>query len=428
MRTCYYEVLGVERKAKAGEIKKAYRPLKWHPDERRQRRGGDGQVKEAHNAAPSSATRAREADRTASPSLREGAAAGAADGMTTAAAGAPLGPKELLKSFDRPSYDGFDDAERGFYAVYRRLFARLTRRRRRGGRGTTRPRRASGPRARRTRRSGLHREGNCFAEAVHNVDKFNLATRRPPQPPRDGGGEQEAAAQGPQGFHGHRPQPRVLHQEARPARQGGEAAAKQNRRRKSSRSCGRRRPRPRSCGRMRRCVRSARPEGGGGATGVGDARRRGDDEERERRGGGAGPGACACLSSPVPAPCRLVRSDAHTLAWRAAVRVHGGHPARRPEQTYFGTAPSAKAAKTAAAAEAVAALAQEPASGQEPAALRGANAVATSTSSAEVTAHFLLVFPSPTLLCESGACVDHGCLRFAQNLLSGKPVYRRARP
>ena len=34
MRTCYYEVLGVERKASAEQIKKAYRKaaLRWHPD------------------------------------------------------------------------------------------------------------------------------------------------------------------------------------------------------------------------------------------------------------------------------------------------------------------------------------------------------------------------------------------------------------
>lgn len=84
------------------------------------------------------------------------------------------------------------------------------------------------------------------------------------------------------------------------------------------------------------------------------------------------------------------------------------------EQTYFGTAPSAKAAKTAAAAEAVAALAQEPAFGgkKAKAALRGANAVATLNKLwQKVTAHFLPRIPvAYAPVRESGACVDHGCV------------------
>ena len=122
MRTCYYEVLGVERKAKGSEIKKAYHKaaLKWHPDKNVGNvEEATDKFKEAHNAYAVLSDPQERAwyDSHRESILREGAAAGAADGDDDDGGQArSLGPKELLKFFDSGCYDGFDDAERGFYA------------------------------------------------------------------------------------------------------------------------------------------------------------------------------------------------------------------------------------------------------------------------------------------------------------------------
>ncbi len=120
MRTCYYEVLGVERKAKGSEIKKAYHKaaLKWHPDKNVGNvEEATDKFKEAHNAYAVLSDPQERAwyDSHREPILREGAAAGAADGDADDGAQArPLGPKELLNILDSGGFAGFADAGRVF--------------------------------------------------------------------------------------------------------------------------------------------------------------------------------------------------------------------------------------------------------------------------------------------------------------------------
>ena len=184
MRTCYYEVLGVERKAKAGEIKKAYHKaaLKWHPDKNVGNvEEATDKFKEAHNAYAVLSDPQERAwyDSHRESILREGAAAGAADGDDDDGGQArSLGPKELLKFFDSGCYDGFDDAERGFYAVYRRLFARLDEEEEGEEDETTYHTAAAGfgaSGAAHAEVGAFYREWGNFVtlKQFHNVDKFN---------------------------------------------------------------------------------------------------------------------------------------------------------------------------------------------------------------------------------------------------------------
>ncbi|KAI9005922.1 hypothetical protein BC832DRAFT_620814 [Gaertneriomyces semiglobifer] len=130
MRTCYYELLGVERKATPDELKKAYRrkALELHPDKNPHRieEATDlfSQIQEAYEVLSDDQERAwydshRESIlRGDDPSAQGGYEGNAAYMDITTV-------DTLMKFYSGSAYNGFGDSGKGFFAVYRDLFRRL---------------------------------------------------------------------------------------------------------------------------------------------------------------------------------------------------------------------------------------------------------------------------------------------------------------
>ncbi|KAJ3161643.1 hypothetical protein HDU86_006413 [Geranomyces michiganensis] len=129
MRTCYYELLGVERSAEAADLKRAYRKkaLELHPDKNMHRIEEStilfAQIQQAYEVLSDDHERAwydshREAilrgddDPGAEPS-----AAAAYMDITTV--------DVLMRYFAASAYTGFSDGPESFYSIYANLFRRL---------------------------------------------------------------------------------------------------------------------------------------------------------------------------------------------------------------------------------------------------------------------------------------------------------------
>ncbi|KAI8324061.1 DnaJ-domain-containing protein, partial [Martensiomyces pterosporus] len=133
-RTCYYELLGVERTATDSDLKKAYRKqaLVWHPDKNydnvEEATQIFAQIKEAYE------TLSDPQERTWYDNHREQILRGD-DFMATPGAGGGQGDysanvsftstDSLMKYFSVSSFRGFDGSPGGFYAVYRSIFEKL---------------------------------------------------------------------------------------------------------------------------------------------------------------------------------------------------------------------------------------------------------------------------------------------------------------
>ncbi|KAJ2134344.1 hypothetical protein IW136_004685, partial [Coemansia sp. RSA 678] len=129
-RTCYYELLGVERSANDADLKKAYRRLAlvWHPDKNHGNAEEATQVfaeiKEAYETLSDPQERSWYDDH------REQILRG--DDVVTDYGQADMGTstsfmqtEALMRYFSATSFRGFGDTPDGFFAVYRELFARL---------------------------------------------------------------------------------------------------------------------------------------------------------------------------------------------------------------------------------------------------------------------------------------------------------------
>ncbi|KAJ1852136.1 hypothetical protein LPJ76_005667 [Coemansia sp. RSA 638] len=129
-RTCYYELLGVERSAGDADLKKAYRRLAlvWHPDK------NHGNVEEATRVfaeiKEAYETLSDPQERTWYDNHREQILRG--DDVVTDYGQADMGTntsfmqtEALMRYFSATSFRGFGDTADGFFAVYRELFARL---------------------------------------------------------------------------------------------------------------------------------------------------------------------------------------------------------------------------------------------------------------------------------------------------------------
>ncbi|KAJ2161346.1 hypothetical protein GGF46_001524 [Coemansia sp. RSA 552] len=130
-RTCYYELLGVERSADDADLKKAYRrqALVWHPDKNH---GGDvdeatrvfAEIKEAYETLSDPQERAWY-DNHREQILR-GDDYMASAGPDDQSANVSFTPADaLMRYFSLASFRGFDDSPTGFFAVYRTLFDTL---------------------------------------------------------------------------------------------------------------------------------------------------------------------------------------------------------------------------------------------------------------------------------------------------------------
>ncbi|KAJ3020238.1 hypothetical protein HKX48_001126 [Thoreauomyces humboldtii] len=131
MRTCYYELLGVERKAEPSELKKAYRrkALELHPDKNMDRIDEAtelfAQIQEAYEILSDVQERAwydshREAI------LRGDDDPGGTDAGANPAAYMDITTTDvLLRFFSASAYKGFTDAQNGFFGFYAALFRRL---------------------------------------------------------------------------------------------------------------------------------------------------------------------------------------------------------------------------------------------------------------------------------------------------------------
>ncbi|PKK80131.1 DnaJ-domain-containing protein [Rhizophagus irregularis] len=138
MRTCYYELLEVDRIASGEEIKKAYRKkaLEWHPDKNYYRVDEATKkfalIQEAYDVL--SDPHEREwYDGHRDAILREDDDIYELDddcdesssrwGFRTSVQGTRT--EDLMRFFIKACYQGFDDSKTGFYTVYRKLFEKL---------------------------------------------------------------------------------------------------------------------------------------------------------------------------------------------------------------------------------------------------------------------------------------------------------------
>ncbi|KAJ1734145.1 hypothetical protein LPJ61_001220 [Coemansia biformis] len=140
-RTCYYELLGVERSAAESDLKKAYRQqaLIWHPGmSAPQRRPNHGnveeatrifaEIKEAYETLSDPHERAwydnhREQILREDDNVSGVAASYEQTGQATNVSFTPT--PALMRFFSVASFCGFGDSPTGFFAVYRDLFAKL---------------------------------------------------------------------------------------------------------------------------------------------------------------------------------------------------------------------------------------------------------------------------------------------------------------
>lgn len=124
MRTCYYELLGVERSASPDDIKKAYRKqaLLWHPDKNYHRIDEAteqfAQIQSAYDVLSDPQERAWY-DGHRDAILRGD------DNFDRVDSTAGTTVDNLMKYFNSFEYRGYGDDEKGFYTVYRTLFTTL---------------------------------------------------------------------------------------------------------------------------------------------------------------------------------------------------------------------------------------------------------------------------------------------------------------
>ncbi|KAJ3034187.1 hypothetical protein HK097_004584, partial [Rhizophlyctis rosea] len=127
MRTCYYELLGVERKATQEELKKAYRKkaLELHPDKNRDRVEEAtrlfADIQQAYEILSDDQERAwydshREAILRGDDEADFGSSPGYVDVTTT---------DGLMRFFSPSCYKGFSDDSKSFYTIYHDLFHSL---------------------------------------------------------------------------------------------------------------------------------------------------------------------------------------------------------------------------------------------------------------------------------------------------------------
>ncbi|GET02955.1 DnaJ-domain-containing protein [Rhizophagus clarus] len=137
MRTCYYELLEVDRTASGEEIKKAYRrkALEWHPDKNHHRVEEATKrfalIQEAYDVLSDPHERdwydghrdaiLREDDDIYEPDVYDESSS--RWGFRTSVQGTRT--EDLMRFFTKACYQGFDDGKTGFYSVYRKLFEKL---------------------------------------------------------------------------------------------------------------------------------------------------------------------------------------------------------------------------------------------------------------------------------------------------------------
>ncbi|KAJ2720349.1 hypothetical protein GGI07_004645 [Coemansia sp. Benny D115] len=128
-RTCYYELLEVERSATEADLKRAYRKkaLIWHPDKNH----GNieeatrifAEIKEAYETLNDPQERAWYDNHRDQILRGNDVVVDGEQGPSTNMS--YMSTEALMKFFSVSSFRGFDDTPSGFYTVYRDLFARL---------------------------------------------------------------------------------------------------------------------------------------------------------------------------------------------------------------------------------------------------------------------------------------------------------------
>ncbi|KAJ2355871.1 hypothetical protein IWW50_003073, partial [Coemansia erecta] len=131
-RTCYYELLGVERSADGADLKKAYRrqALVWHPDKNHgnveEATRNFAEIKEAYETLNDPQERAWYDNHREQILRGDDDVAADAYGQADMGANVSFTPTDaLMRFFSVSSFRGFGDAPGGFFGVYRELFARL---------------------------------------------------------------------------------------------------------------------------------------------------------------------------------------------------------------------------------------------------------------------------------------------------------------
>ncbi|KAJ2600430.1 hypothetical protein GGH99_006030 [Coemansia sp. RSA 1285] len=133
VRTCYYELLGVERNASESDLKKAYRKqaLVWHPDKNHGNTEETtrifAEIKEAYE------TLSDPQERTWYDNHREQILRGDDDILAAASSTTHnqssnvsfTSTDSLMRFFSVSSFSGIDDTPTGFYTTYRQLFDNL---------------------------------------------------------------------------------------------------------------------------------------------------------------------------------------------------------------------------------------------------------------------------------------------------------------
>jgi len=119
-KTCYYELLGIERDATADEIKSAYRKqaLKWHPD----KNGNTEEATQRFQAInEANSTLSDPNERAWYDSHREQILSGKENDEDY------CGNINLWPYFTNDCFKGFEDDEEGFWAVYQGVFVQIDR-------------------------------------------------------------------------------------------------------------------------------------------------------------------------------------------------------------------------------------------------------------------------------------------------------------
>ncbi|BDA42473.1 DnaJ homolog subfamily C member 21 at N-terminal half [Coccomyxa sp. Obi] len=124
---CLYDVLGVSNDVDDTQLKKAYRQaaLQWHPDKNQDRQQeAEVRFKEIQNAYEILSDKHERAwyDSHRAQILRAGSNYQAGGGGFTSDQAAPPEDLSLYQYFSSSCYDGFNDAPKGFYTVYRDVF------------------------------------------------------------------------------------------------------------------------------------------------------------------------------------------------------------------------------------------------------------------------------------------------------------------
>ncbi|KAF0485589.1 DnaJ-domain-containing protein [Gigaspora margarita] len=137
MRTCYYELLGVEDYVTSEELKKAYRKkaLEWHPDKNHHRVAEATQqfalIQQAYEVLSDPNEREwydnhRDAILREDDDIDQGDDDDYYDSSRSRYQNvAGIRTKDLMKYFNVGCFNGFDDNTKGFYTVYRSIFEQL---------------------------------------------------------------------------------------------------------------------------------------------------------------------------------------------------------------------------------------------------------------------------------------------------------------